>query len=475
MDNINVECQVFTPRNIVIEGLNEVGYKESLYGKKVLENSCGDGAFLVEIVDRYILDSIKQNISIDRIVYGLENDIYGSEIDEKHKINCIDNLNRVAKKYGINNVIWNIEQIDFLKSSIYEEFDFIIGNPPYIKYSDLNRTTRSFIKENFVVCLEGKPDYYYAFIEKSIKVLAKGGKLAYLIPNNIFKNRFADRLRIFMLPYLSVIIDYTTEKLFENKLTSSAIIICDGTKHNNDILYVDKVKRLDIKLHKNNLTNKWIFRRESITRENRKRKFGEDFNVRCPIATLLNEVFILKKYEEYDEYILVNKYKIEKNILREAVSPRSLQYGRKEFLIFPYSYSDDNLLHYEELEFMQKFPEAYNYLKFFIEKLNKRDKDENSKWFEFGRSQALTNINQEKLLLSTLITERVKIHHISQNQVPYSGICIYQKGNLSLEVAEKILKSDEFLSYINDIGINANGTTMRITARDIREFEYTLD
>jgi len=213
MESINIECQVFTPHNIVVEILNQVGYIEKLYGKKVLENSCGDGAFLVEIVDRYIIDCLKQNFSKDRIIYGLENDIYGNEIDKKHKVNCIDNLNRIAKKYNIDCVKWNIVQNDFLKSSISEKFDFIIGNPPYITYSDLNKTTRSFIKKNFIVCLDGKPDYYYAFIEMSIKALADDGKLAYLIPNNIFKNRFADRLRIFMLPHLSVIIDYTTENL----------------------------------------------------------------------------------------------------------------------------------------------------------------------------------------------------------------------------------------------------------------------
>ena len=429
MESINVECQVFTPRNIVIEILNQAGYIEKLYGKKVLENSCGDGAFLVEIVDRYIVDCLKQNFTKNKIIYGLENDIYGNEIDEKHKTNCIDNLNKVAQKYNIDYVKWNIVQNDFLKSFISEKFDFIIGNPPYITYSDLNKTTRSFIKKNFTVCSEGKPDYYYAFIERSIKALADDGKLAYLIPNNIFKNRFADRLRVFMLPHLSVIVDYTTEKLFENKLTSSAIIICNGTQHNNDIRYVDKVKKREIKMHKNNLTHKWIFRKKEVAKENKKRKFGDDFNAMCPIATLLNEVFILKKYEECDEYILVNGYKIEKTILREAVSPRSLQYGRKE----------------------------------------------NAKWFEFGRSQALSRLNQEKLLLSTLITEEVKIHHISRNQVPYSGICIYQKGDLSLEIAEKILKSDDFLNYVYDIGINASGTTMRITARDVMNFEYTLD
>ena len=274
MEGINIACQVFTPRSIVIEILNQVGYIEKLYGKKVLENSCGDGAFLVEIVDRYIIDCLKQNFSKDKIIYGLENDIYGNEIDEKHKVNCIDNLNRVARKYNVDCVKWNIAQNDFLKSSISEKFDFIIGNPPYITYSDLNKTTRSFIKKNFIVCSDGKPDYYYAFIEMSIKALADDGKLAYLIPNNIFKNRFADRLRIFMLPYLSVIIDYTTEKLFENKLISSAIIICNGIKNNNDIQYVDKVKKREIILHKNSLANKWIFRKKEVVKENKKRKLS---------------------------------------------------------------------------------------------------------------------------------------------------------------------------------------------------------
>lgn len=39
MESINIECQVFTPHNIVVEILNQVGYIEKLYGKKVLENS----------------------------------------------------------------------------------------------------------------------------------------------------------------------------------------------------------------------------------------------------------------------------------------------------------------------------------------------------------------------------------------------------------------------------------------------------
>lgn len=475
MKNINTSCQVFTPDNIVIRILDQVGYAKNLYGKRVLENSCGDGAFLVKIVDRYIADCLKQGFSKDKIACGLETDIYGFEIDERHIVNCITNLNIVLEKYGIDYVKWNIVQADFLKQSISEKFDFIIGNPPYIAYSDLDKGTRAFIKKNFAVCLNGKPDYYYAFIEKSIKILTDYGKLAYLIPNNVFKTRFGDRLRTFMLPYLSVVVNYTTEKLFENKSISSAIIICNGIIHNNDVCYIDEVKKREIKLRKSDLTYKWIFREREVTKNVNKRKFGDDFIAMCPIVTLLNDAFILKQYEEYDEYVLVNGYKLERLALREAVSPRALQYNRKEFLIFPYSYKDGNLMRFEEAEFAEQFSGVCSYLQSFRERLDKRDKEKCAKWFEFGRSQALNHLNQDKLLLSTLITEEVRIYHITKNQVPYAGICIYPKGDLSLDVAEKILKSDYFLSYVHDIGINVSGVTMRIAAKDIMNFEYNIE
>ena len=47
---MNKKCQVFTPENYVRELLDSVGYTHNLYGKKILENSCGDGNILVAVV-----------------------------------------------------------------------------------------------------------------------------------------------------------------------------------------------------------------------------------------------------------------------------------------------------------------------------------------------------------------------------------------------------------------------------------------
>jgi len=74
-------------------------------------------------------------------------------------------------------------------------FDFIVGNPPYINYSDLSLEERKFIKETYDSCKEGKFDYCYAFIEHSIKSLSSKGKMSYLIPSSIFKTVFGNNFK----------------------------------------------------------------------------------------------------------------------------------------------------------------------------------------------------------------------------------------------------------------------------------------
>ena len=125
-----------------------------IFGKKVAENSCGDGNILCEIVSRYIIDGINQNYSLKKNKKSLEANVWAAEIDKVHIKNCVHRLNEIAAKYGISNVKWNIIQGDFLKQNIKNEFDFVIGNPPYISYQELDEKTRKFVKENFKTCIE---------------------------------------------------------------------------------------------------------------------------------------------------------------------------------------------------------------------------------------------------------------------------------------------------------------------------------
>ena len=86
-------CQVFTPSKNVKELLDWCDYRENLYGKKIMENSCGDGHILQEVVRRYIEDCLKNKFSKCKIKNGLNRDIYAIEYDSEQYDKCKKNLN----------------------------------------------------------------------------------------------------------------------------------------------------------------------------------------------------------------------------------------------------------------------------------------------------------------------------------------------------------------------------------------------
>ena len=74
--------QVFTPDFLVAVILDNVGYVGgNILHKHIIDNSCGDGAFLCEITNRYCKDYIAHNGSIQGLKEELEKYIHGIELD----------------------------------------------------------------------------------------------------------------------------------------------------------------------------------------------------------------------------------------------------------------------------------------------------------------------------------------------------------------------------------------------------------
>lgn len=463
---MNSKCQVFTPVEIVEEMLKILKYENNMFGKKIIENACGDGNIILEIVRNYITIAVNNGFSKNKIVAGLESDIYGAEIDPVHYKNCLNNLNKLAEEFGIFNVKWNIFNVDILRFNLKIKFDYVIGNPPYITYNELDVNTRSFLKTNYLSCIKGKFDYCYSFIEHGINLLNDNGKMIYLIPNSIFKNVYANNLRNIMLPNLQEIYDYTTLKIFKNASTSSSIILFNKSNYTEKINYYNIVKNEKYEIYKDTLKKKWIFEEKNKgDLSSCEIRFGDHFHCSISIATLLNEAFIIKNNFN-DMQVL------EKKILFKAVSPRSKFMNREEYIIFPYFYKDNEVEKYNEIEFNKLFPQTVKHLSIFKNKLNLRTVDKSVKWFEYGRSQGLKHLNKKKLLMSSIITNRPKVYELEIDEIPYSGIIITSKNDNSLVEAKKILNSDEFMKYIMKIGINVSGHSLRISPKDVNNFTF---
>lgn len=471
---MNKKCQVFTPENYVRELLDSVGYTEHLYGKKIIENSCGDGNILVEIVQRYIDDCVANNLSRTQIKNGLARDIYGVEIDPEQHEKCIGNINEVLHKNNIDEVNWKIYNTDYLKWNEETQFQFVVGNPPYITYSELKKDEQKYVKETFETCVKGKFDYCYAFIEKSVKSLSQDGKMAYLIPSSIFKTVFGEKLRDYIKPYLKEIRDYTQGKMFGEALVKSAIMVLQMENIDENFRYYNMGNKEKMNIPVKSLKKKWIFTINSLIGTER---FGDYFQVAHVVATLLNEAYVIKKenYQEVNGFYICNGKSIEKEVVRETATPRSKRYNKEEKIIFPYNYEEGKLVRYTEEDFKNKFPGANAYLSDFREQLDERESDRNALWFEYGRSQALAGLNRRKLLISTVLTDKVAVYMLKKKCIPYAGMYIVPKvGNrvYSLEDAKAILESDEFMKYVERVGIHISGTSLRITSKDIEEFKF---
>lgn len=464
---MNKKCQIYTPDNYVDTLLDSIEYKNLLYGKKILENSCGDGNILTKIVLRYINSCKKERINKKDISIGLAKDIYGIEIDKKTYLKCLERLNQIIKEEDLLPVNWKIFNTNYFKWKPELAFSFIIGNPPYVTYSEINKTERLLLRNNYVSCSKGKFDYCYAFIEKSISELDNNGKLSYLIPSSIFKTVFGKNLREIILPYITTILDYSTKTVFSNALVKSSIINLDKSNISDSLLYFINEKKKQIK--KENLGAKWIF---SCSNNMGKHRFGDYFQVSHSIATLYNKAFLLPECIETDKYFEMENYRIENELVRPAVSAKTFRYCIKKHIIFPYYYEDGKLCKYSADHFENHFPEAFKYLQSFKEELNKRKSDTSSKWFEYGRSQALSSINQPKLLISTVISDKVLVYRTEAISVPYAGMFIIQKKDYSLTKAKEILESKEFLKYALSIGVHMSGNSVRIMSKDIMEYRF---
>ena len=468
------KCQFFTKSDLVSHLLDVAGYKGEM-GKKFLEPACGDGQILLAAVERYIQKNRSNGLCDDLIRVGLERDFVAYEIDEPTRDNCLSNLNSLAKSFGICNVAWNIIAQDILASELRNKFDFIIGNPPYISYSNLSIENRLFCRQTFESCRKGKFDYSFAFIEFCFNHLDSSGVLCFVVPSAVFKTVAGATLRTIIKPYLTYLENgFSRDHFIAKSLpTISATVFCcrKGNKATT-FLFRDISHAKGIRLPLSCLKEKWTIDVDGGTTKG-SLVFSDVFDVHSSVATLSNKTFLVSGRYEDKFFVLDDGTRLEKEMVRPAASPSSLAQNLQRHIIFPYVFENGFLTRLSEKDFEERYPLCFRYLEQEKNALISSDKDTSALWFEYGRSQNIAHVEKEKLLLSIMFTNQIKIFLLERGVVPYSGIAVYKKSdNYGLEDAQRILQSDGFAAYVQKVGIKSSGGSWRILPSDVKNYRF---
>lgn len=73
---------------------------------------------------------------------------------------------------------------DFFSYPVTEQFDTIIGNPPYVRFQDILPATRALLD---MTHFDGRSNLFLFFIEKCVRHLRPGGELIFIVPRDFIK------------------------------------------------------------------------------------------------------------------------------------------------------------------------------------------------------------------------------------------------------------------------------------------------
>ncbi len=247
---------------------------------KILDPSCGDGAFIFTFYDLLIeiyrkiaqLQNIKLNSEIKYDI--IKNNLYGVDINEQNinqiKIKIIDILNiknceyfKLFNNFKVGNSIISNKDSDkgsFSWKSNFDTiidsggFDIIIGNPPW---GAKIKQYKKYIRDNYNHILKGQFDSSSIFLYFNIKnLLKKDGIIGYVVPNELCLSDINRSLREYILKYQILELINLGFNIFQNVQKPTLVFLLRKSSisidQNHQIRIFSGLKQKEKKLLKNN-------------------------------------------------------------------------------------------------------------------------------------------------------------------------------------------------------------------------------
>lgn len=486
--------EFYTPTEIIDYILTSVGYTYShdIETKELLDPACGSGGFLVRasrrLISRYLMKfgktdkselrnpknwkDIVKRLSPDEakiILESLQEHIYGLDINpfachiaemnllfqiidlyqkvkEKHpdyklkrfKIYRTDSLEKPTQKhlweYSQSAFLEEQEEIDTIKN---KKFDFVVGNPPYVRVQMLDEKTKEYINKNYNSGT-GNFDLYVVFIERGLSWLKLNGNFGYIVSNKFTQSSYGTGIRKFILKncVINRIIDFGDSGVFKDVTNYPLIFIGanapSGNSNRFTFIKVLKSKEGIIDDIWKNFNKKdfkseylevfeveqaalsegsWTFSNLQVQKvANKIEKISNGHYIknfakphRC-LYTGLNEAFIVNED-------IIKQERLEKELIKKVVGGRDIQRWkinwRNQYIIYPYRQIGEKLqpVNLEEYPNIKRHIEQFKdklMARWFIKKVKKEEREQ--RWFEYADPRNTRQFENTKIITPDIST-----------------------------------------------------------------------
>ncbi|TLD42827.1 MAG: Modification methylase PstI [Candidatus Jettenia ecosi] len=264
--------QYSTPIEIVRYIIKSVEYipSKSILQKKLIDPACGSGAFLGEACRVYLNALKRADIPIFEWYPMIISAINGIDIDLKAcffaRLNLAMLLAPPILEFVSRNTIAELKPLpvycadtlhllasrrksiplfyDRISIPLEDQFDFVVGNPPYYKIKNLEQN----IKDTFTDSIYGHPNAYALFIHAGIEMLRTRGRLGFIVPRSMLSGLYFKNLRGFIERKTAIkeIVNISDRKnIFDGVLHGTMILSLKQGKQNNEKINISLMKTLE--------------------------------------------------------------------------------------------------------------------------------------------------------------------------------------------------------------------------------------
>ena len=226
LGGIEARGAIFTRPEVVDFILDLVGYTDNqpLHQKRLLEPSFGGGDFLLSVVGR-LLAAWRVSKNTGSVVEELGDAIRAIELHRETFVATHTAVVERLKNEGISGQAatalvdrWLV-QGDYLLVPLNGPFDFVVGNPPYVRQELIPAPLLAEYRSRYLTMYD-RADLYIPFIERSLLMLADSGNLGFICADRWMKNRYGGPLRNLVAEkfHLKVYVDMVGTPAFHSEV-----------------------------------------------------------------------------------------------------------------------------------------------------------------------------------------------------------------------------------------------------------------